>query len=299
MNTAELISEVEEHLLGGDRDEINRLSNAMDASQTTVTVDFPLQGATQGSYLCADLEVMYVWSVDNTSQVATIQRGVLGSTAATHASGTIVYVNPLFNKWAIFKALNVEVLSLSGADNGLFAEKSFTVITQPVQATYDVPALNLDLRQILEIRWDAVGPERYWPRVSPRNFSVIRDVTTDTGTSGMSIRIDAPSFIPGRRMVIRYAGNFIPLTSTLTDDASLTGLGPTMLDIPAMGAAARLMGVREAKRTFIERSVDSRRAQEVPPGSSSRAAGVLLQLLNGRIKSEAARLRQLWPDQSY
>ena len=98
-------------------------------------------------------------------------------------------------------------------------------------------------------------------------------------------------------MVIRYASRLQTLSSTLTDDAAATtGLLTNQLDIPALGAAARLMGVREAKRTFIERSVDSRRAAEVPAGSSARAAAVLMQLLNGRIKSEADRLRQLFPD---
>jgi len=56
------------------------------------------------------------------------------------------------------------------------------------------------------------------------------------------------------------------------------------------------MGVREAKRTFVERSVDTRRAAEVPAGSSARAAGVLLQLLDGRIKAKPHELRQKWPD---
>lgn len=296
-STDDLISQVEEHLLGGDRDELNELANDIGFADDTLLLNMPLSGVSQGSYLTLDLEVLYVKSVDSTSQTVTIRRGMLGSTPAAHVANTLVYVNPLFTKWSIFRALNVEIVSLSAADNGIFAVKEFTLTTQPVQVTYDVPADNLDLRALLEIRWDEVSAERSWPRVPLRTVMMIRDLTTDTGTSGLSFRVDYPSFIPGRRMVVRYAANFTTLSTSLTDDAAATtGLGATMIDIPALGAAARLMGVREAKRTFIERSVDSRRAAEVPTGSSARSAAVLLQLLNGRIKSEADRLRQLYPD---
>lgn len=295
--TDSLITEVEDHLLGGDRDELNELGSGIADSDTTLTLAMDLSGVTEGSYLGLDLEVLYVKSVDSTAKVATVRRGMLGSTAAAHAQGALVYVNPLFSKWQIFKNLNIEISSLSGADNGLYAETAFTLVSSPVQKTYDIPLANNDIRKLLEIRYDAVGAERYWPVVPLRHCQVIRDVTTDTNNvSGLAIRIEE-SFMPGRSLVVRYAGDFSPLSSTLSDNAAVTTkLGPTMLDIPALGAAARLMGVREAKRTFVERSVDTRRSAEVPAGSSARAAGVLLQLLSGRITSEAARLAQKWPD---
>lgn len=295
-----LITQVEDHLLSGDRDEINTVSNTVDSSQTTVTFNQPLGSITAGSYLGVELEVMYVWSIDTTSGTATVQRAMLGTTAAGHASGTIVYVNPLFSKWEIFKALNVEIVSLSAADNGLFAEKAFTLTTQPIQKTYDIPVANADLRDILEIRYQPPGPEKYWPRIRRRSFQVIRDVTqtVDAAPTGMMLRIEE-SFYPGRPMVVRYAGDFGPLPAAMSADAATaTGMAATMLDIPALGAAGRLMGVRSAKRTFVERAVDSRRSQEVPASASAQSAGILLQLMRDRIKSEADRLRQLWPSMS-
>jgi hypothetical protein len=301
--TADLISEVEEHLMGGDRDELNFLGADIADTDTTLTVEMPLSGIAEGSYLSIDLEVLYVKSVDETSQVATVRRGMLGSEPASHSSDIEVYVNPIFTHWSIWRALNVEISSLSAADNGLFAVSAFELTTLPVQVTYDVPAVNLDLRSLLEIRWDDVGAQRAWPRIPLRNVQMIRNLTTDTGTSGLSFRIDyntstgGANWVPGRRMVIRYAGDFTPLALDLADDAAATtGLGQEMIDIPALGAAARLMGVREAKRTFVERSVDTRRAAEVPAGSSARAYSVLMQIVDRRIKSEADRLRQLWPD---
>jgi len=288
-------------LYGGDRDNLNFLTSPLNDTETTIQLADGPSGVTTGSYLGINLEKLYVRAIDPTSGALTVRRGMLGSQPTGHDQDSLVYIDPLFDKWSIFRALNVEIASLSGADNGLFAERAFTTMTQPVQRTYDVPAANTDLMFILEIRWDSYGPERYWAKVDRRQYEVIRDVQTDTGTSGMSIRIEDSrifpgAFTPGRRMVVRYAAGFSPLSRNLADDASLaTGMAATMLDIPAIGAAARLMGVRAAKRTFIERAVGSRRPSEVPAGATAQAASVLLALMNARIVSEAERLRQLWP----
>lgn len=295
--TDSLITECEGHLLSGDRDEQNRLTSTIGAGDDTLTFDFPLAGIQKGAYVCLDLEVMYVWSVNTTSRSATVQRAMLGSAAGSHSAGTVAYVNPLFSKWQMFKAINVEIQDLSSADNGLFAERAFTLTTQSVQKVYSVPLANTDLSDVLEIRWQETGPELLWPRVRRGEYQVIRDLDNSTASdTGLSLRIES-SFTPGRNLIVRYAADFSTLASISDDVATTTGLSATMLDIPPLGAAARLMGVREAKRAFTERAVNSRRASEVPGGESARAAGVLLQLLNSRIKDEAARLRRRWPNQ--
>lgn len=301
LTTDDMISQVEEHLLGGDRDNLNFLTTGIAATDTTLNLSDALSGVTTGSYLGVDIEVMYVRNIDPTSNQLTVMRGMLGSQAVSHDTGRLVYIDPLFTRWSIFRALNSEISQLSGADNGLFAIKEFTLTTQSVQKTYDVPLANTDLLGVLEIRWDSYGPERYWARVNRRQWQVIRDLQTDTGTSGMSIRIEDSviypgSFTPGRRMVVRYYSGFSPLSRTLTDDVTLaTGISGDMLDIPALGAAARLMGVRSAKRTFIERAIGSRRPSEVPAGASVQSAQILMKLHDDRVQSEADRLRQLYP----
>ncbi len=298
MSTADtLITETEGHLLSGNRDEQNRLSNNISPTDETATFDFTLAGIAEKSYVCIDLEVMYVWSANATSKTATVQRGALGSTPAAHSAGTVAYVNPLFSKWQIFKAINVEIEDMSSADNGLFAERSFELVTQPVQKIYTVPAANNDMMDVLEIRWQEVGPEKYFPKVPKGKYQIIRDMNNrDTNATGLSLRMEY-GFTPGRPLIVRYAAEFSPLVAITDDVEATTGLTATMFDIPPLGAAARLMGVREAKRATVERAVNSRRAAEVPGGEAARAAGVLLQLLQSRIKNEGARLRRRWPNQ--
>lgn len=292
---ANLISETESHLLAGDRDEMNRLTSSVTDSATTMTFDFDLNGIQQGSYVSLDLEIVYVWSVSG--QTATVQRAMLNSTASAHTAGTLGYVNPKFSKLAIFNALNVELADISPE---LFQVKSFDLTSQPVQWTYTVPAINTDILDILEVRYQPPGPELSWPRISRRKTQLLRDMpTTGSGsfTSGMGIRIEEPLF-PGRAMTVRYAAPFSPLTALTDVVTTVTGLSVSMLDIPPLGAAARLMGVREAKRAFIESTMDTRRASEVPTGASARAAQVLLSLVQSRIRSEVMALRQAWPEEN-
>ena len=295
VTTAQLISDTERNLLAGDRDEANLLTNSVNTTDTSFTFTYDLNGIQPGSYLALDLEICYVWAVNESANTATVQRAMLNSTAASHTAATMTYVNPKFSKWDILNALNVELADISPE---LFQVKSFSLTSEPVKWTYTVPAINTDILEILEIRYQPPDPSFSWPRVSRRKTQLLRSMpTTGDGsfTSAMGIRIEEMLY-PGRPMTVRYAAPFASLT-TLTDNVlTVTGLSASMLDIPPMGAAARLMGVREAKRAFIESTMDTRRASEVPTGASARAAQVLLSLVEGRIRSEVQALRQAWPE---
>lgn len=296
VTTATLISETERHLLAGDRDQLNKLAGAIDASQTNLVFTYDLQGIQPGAYIDIDLETMYVWDIGETGRTATVERAMLGTTASTHADLSLTYVNAKFSKASILQAINMELRDLP--PDGLYQIKSFTLTTQPVQKTYTIPAENNDLIDIAEIRWIEPGAEKRWPRVWRRDYQIVRDMPTtgDGGfSSGLGLRIE-PALYPGRTMSVRYTAPFTELSALNEVVTSTTGLPAGALDIPPLGAAARLMGVRESKRAFAEAAVDSRRAGEVPPGSASRAAQMLMALLRQRIQSEHANLLALYPD---
>src|SRR5882724_12756573 len=107
--TSDLISDTERVLMSGDRDEINSITNPVANTDQTLTVRYDLGGINQGAYLALDLEILYVWSVDENSKTATVQRGMLGSTPAAHVANTIVYVNPKLSKWDMFNAVNAQI----------------------------------------------------------------------------------------------------------------------------------------------------------------------------------------------
>lgn len=288
------LSEVEMNLLSGDKDERNTLAGAIDATQTQVTLTRSLEGAQAGAYLGADLEVMYVADVNDAAKTVTVVRGQLGSTPAAHADLTTVYVNPRFSRWAMWRALNAELRDLSAPPNMIFQVKDFQLTTQPTQVTYAVPAINTDIISLLELRYSFPDAVQAWPVVNRRLATVLRRMPTASFASGMALRIDDRMY-QGRPLQVRYVAPLGELADLTTDVFAQTGLPTTAADIPPLGAAARLMGVREAKRSFAENEGNSRRANEVPSGSAARAAAALLSVLNQRIKSEAMRLKSEYP----
>jgi len=295
----DLINETEQHLMGGDRDELNRLTANLDNVTTSVTFDFDLIGIQPGAYLGVDLEMMYVWAVSAAN--ATVQRAMLGTKAAAHTAGSVVYVNPKFSRAAIFDALNAELRDLSTPPGGLWQTKEFTLTTLPVQKTYPVPLANNDMIDVLELRWQPPGPDFRWSRIWRRDFQVVRDLDpadTQAGVGGMPsgivIRIDPPLY-PGRHLRVRYQAGFDDLVN-LTDDVVLvTGIPASAVDIPPMGAAYRLMAAREAKRNLVEAQGDPRRSTEVPSGGATRAAQALLALRKDRLRSEYLQLQTIYP----
>lgn len=294
-----LISDTERHLLAGDRDQLNQLASDLSPTDTSVSFGFDLQGIQPGAYVAVDLEVMYVWDVNDTARTATVQRGMVGSTPATHTNGTVISANPKFSKYDIANAVNMEIRDLSSPPNGLWQVKNFIVTTKPVQKTYEIPAAATDLLDILEVRYQPPGPELRWDRIWGDQITVMRQMpqtgsTVTFPTTGMGFRIEKTLY-PGRQMTVRYAAPFQELVDLDDDVMTVSGLTQSQLDIPPLGAAARLMGVREAKRTFAEAEVDTRRASETPPGAAARAAQTLLALLNERIRTEYMRLIQTWP----
>lgn len=295
LSTELWLSEVEMNLLSGDKDERNLLANSVDSTETTFTFSGPLEGIQAGAYLGIDLEQLYVVDAGSSSTTATVIRGQLGSIPTAHAAGAVVYVNPRFSRWQMLRALNAELRDMSAPPNMIFQVKDFQLTTQPVAMTYAVPAENTDIISLLELRYSYPDAYKAWPRVTRNTYSILRNMPTSDFASGMAIRLDENVY-PGRTLQVRYAAPFTELDGLVTDVVAATGIPVTAVDIPPLGAAARLMGVREAKRSFTESEGDSRRSQEVPSGSAARAAGAILAVLNQRIRSEASRLKTQFPE---
>ena len=74
-------------------------------SATSVTLTSSLS-VSEGGFLHIDSESMLVLEVNRTTNVCTVQRGSKGSTAATHTSGTLVYINLDYSNLQILQAIN-------------------------------------------------------------------------------------------------------------------------------------------------------------------------------------------------
>ena len=273
----------------GTRDRQNLLDGPHDAATTTLTFTYePDFGP--GDILAIDLELMYVWTVPDGSNTATVLRGYRGSTVVTHANGALVTVSPVISDFAIFRALNAELASLSSSVNGLFAVDTVSVTWNSAVVGYDLTGVT-DLIDVLAVYWDEVGPEKVWPEV--HHWELRRNMDTGDFASGLQILI--PEGQPGNDIRVVYKKPFTPLTSTSNDMQADVGLPATANDIPPLGVAYRLISSEEIQRNFSNSQGDTRRAAEVPAGAQLKSAQGMAALWKRRVDEEAARLSTAYP----
>jgi hypothetical protein len=285
---SDLVEETRSHLFSGARPELNKLNEALDATETDVDFLYAAGGLQRGAVISIDLELMLVWAV--TGSTATVQRGYMGTTAATHNTGTIIEVNPRFSNFAIFRALNAELASFSSPVNGLYQVKTVDLTYSAARAGYDLAAVT-DLLDIIEVRWKGYTTGD-WPLV--RRWAITRDMASAEFSSTKALLL-YEGVGPGRTIRVRYKAPFVPLASLTSDVQTVSFLPATANDIPPLGAAARLVAPREVRRAQYDAQPEPRVAADVPPGASRNAAGGLLALRNQRLREEAARLHRSYP----
>jgi hypothetical protein len=245
--------------------------------------------------LSTGLEVFQVLSVDQGAMTATVRGAMRGSTAANHASGDLVYVNPEFHDAAILRQLNHDLRDLSSPENGLFKVGNVTLVYNPSVVGYDLTGVT-DLIDVLSIYAEPVDNSKDWRETSRKKWSLQRDADTAAFPSGLALKLPwdvTPD--PGVDVRVTYKTSFGLLSSLSETVESVTGLPVTALDIPPLGAAARLVGAQESKRGLMGSQRDPRRAEEVPPGANIGGMRSLLALRAQRISSERARLYAKYP----
>lgn len=282
------INETEQHLgIAGGK--LDKLAAAMsDTTTGSLTVTYGNQGIEEGSVITVDLEVMYVWAFNPTTKVATVERGFAGSTAATHLVSSLVFVNPVFTKFAIFTALNQELESAASA--GLFKMSTVELTFLSSAAMYDLTSVtNIEGIYRVDARYTELTDD--WARI--HRWTIARDQDTDDFPSGLALAVfDGGQ--PGQPVRVQYKSRFTALTSLASTKAS-TNLPSSAFDIPPLGAAARLVETREVPRNDIVSQGDSRRADEVPPGAVRSAAAGLWARRNTRLAEERTALLRRYP----
>jgi len=290
--STDLINDTKRILYSGAREAMNKLNGALTNSTTDASFLYELGMIQGGVYLGIDLEILYVWTVQNVStKLVTVERGMLGSTAATHADGSVVTVNPKFSDFTILDTINGDLVDLSSPHNGLFKEATVTLTYSPAVMGYDLTGVT-DLIDILEVKYDLVGPAREWPEI--RRWELRRQSDTGDFASGLALVLYEAAQ-PGRDVRVTYAAPYGTFTALGQNIVTQTGLQATAFDIPPLGAAAQLQSFREGQRNFNEAQGDTRRAAEVPVGAQ--LAGVRGPDTQHRLRimSERSRLRKRWP----
>lgn len=286
---ADLIERTKRHLYTETRDEVDKLAAQIaTTSATSLTTTYQRGGIQVGAILACELEEMYVLAVSGAT--VTVARGWNGTTAATHANGTLLFVNPRVSAGAIAKAINEDLVDLSA--QGLFGDPTVSFTYTGGTDTYDLTGVT-DLTRVLTVKYDANDGTGRWFNVG--SWSVDRDADTSLYPSGMSITLSWAE--PGRPVRVTYARPFAAL-SALTDDVATVGLVPaSMHDIPPLGAALNLTVGAEVARNWLTLG-NNRRADDVPAGARLGEFRGLAAKREQRINSERARLYAKYPERS-
>lgn len=283
---AEMITDLETHLGTSRRSQLNKVNGAVGSGDTTVTFEHTSGPLRPQTYVEIDDEVMFVWSV--AGQVATVERGQRGSTAAAHADNSLIRIQPRFTRVDMLKALRQDITAWP---TSVFAVMRGTFTVGAHDRSIDLDGVDVTeglrlLRFEREVS-DGTGNPTRWSTI-PGAHLVASSNATDY-PSGWSVSWPQEYCTAGEYQ-LTIGGPFKTTPFTSATDVGAIGLTASMLDIAPFGAAVRLLFPREIERTNDAALGRSRLAEEVPPGHASRTAQELLGLRDRRLAEEAKRL---------
>jgi len=286
---SDVIDKVARQLLSGTVEERNKLSSALNSATTSIPLTYELGGLRAGSIIEVGSEQMYVWEANQSAKILTVERGFNGTDPSTHSNNTIVTRNPRFPRNQILEAINAELADLSSPMNGLFTIRTLTQNYNGTDRMIDLPGA-YGVIDLYEVRLRYLSTD--YPRF--RKCRIMRDAPVDDFPSGFALVIDDAVWRSGK-LHIAYKAEFDMVSSENDDLCFTSGLPSSAEDIIILGAQIRLMAPREIKRNFTESQGDSRRPDEVPPGSIGGSITNLLRLKRDRVTAEALKLTRQYP----
>ena len=238
-----------------------------------------------------DEELMWVDSFDRISNTATIApygRGYLGSTATTHTADAKVTISPTFPRNVVKRAINDTIRSLGAS---IFAVKNTSFTFNAAQSTYAFN--NLNIKNILTVSWESIGPSKEWVPIRKWDFDSTADATA-FGSGAQTITLgQAP--IPGRTVRVVYATDPVAFTDNAEDYITQTGLPESTRDVVILGTAYRLLSfldpARAAQTSPQADETDSKR----PYGASQSATKQLYALYSQRLQEETKAQQKNYP----
>lgn len=285
---ATILNRASRQLLSGTVEERNKLASTINGSATSVVLSYDLGGFRAGSVFEIESELFYVWEANTATKTLTVERGFNGTTAASHNAGVLATLNPRFPRAQMLDAINAELDDYSSTANGLFKVTSTTLSYNGSDRQINLTGAS-NVIELIDVRLRFTSDD--YPIV--HSVRLQRDLPTSDFASGIAIVFDESIMAGSLR--VRYKSPFTRATSESSDLTTDCGLPATCDDLVELGLIIRMMAGREVKRSFIESQSDTRRADEVPPGSSRDSVANLLRLRRERMVAEAGRLKAQYP----
>ena len=243
-----------------------------------------------------DEELMWVSSFDrvgNTATIAPYGRGYLGTTAATHAVDAKVTISPIFPRYVVKRAIN-DTIRAMGASFTILGQTTFTF--NPAVTTYALKDSNgnyLDIEQVQNVSWQAIGPSKEWINVRHFTFDPKAEESV-WGTGAQTITL-GDYITAGRTVKVNYLVKPSAMSNTSDVFTTTTGYPESARDVVILGAAYRLLTYLDPARA----SQISPQADEIDAkrsfGSANNSARQIYALYQQRLKEEIATYQAQYP----
>jgi len=277
----DLVADTRRLAYGSMADQLNFLAADAPLGSAELTMMMDPVGITPGMVLSSGLNVYYVVNVIAAEKKVVVYPTYDNSHADALPAGSAVMVRPRVTDWQLFQNLNWEITQLCSPSNGLYKVASWKSSIDVTWQTYDVPVEAQRMISLLRVRCR-------WPS-TPDIWSDLDDIMFEHQQDRNLVKLKRN--LPASSELEFIYKNSFTQAETLTDDVVVDcGLSESMLDIPPMGAAVKLLRTTESRRTQIHNQGDSRRAEEVQPGANSSGARELERAYQNRVNDELARL---------
>lgn len=287
LTVSDLVEETRRLIYGTTRSALNRLAAGITDTDTTLTLEFDVQGAVRGSLIDIDDELIWVIDSNASTKQLTIIRGYLGTIPTAHDAAAIVDVNPRFPRSYIKRSLQQEIASWGSK---LFKVSPINISISQTTRIYDLGVE--DYLSVLDVRLSPYSGRT--TRSNAYRWTVLRELDTADFASGSAIQL-LGSYPTSGVARVKIAQRFD--VSEWENDTSIGDIGLTssMEDIPPIGAAWRLMSAKEVGRTDMTSQPEPRKSEEVPAGHIASVAAQLKKLRDDRIEEERWTLMQRYP----
>lgn len=278
----DLVADTRRIAYGSMADQLNFLAQEYLLGDGNLYMVMDVDNITPGMVLSSGLNVWYVVGTDPSARRVMVHASYDNSRNDALPVGAPIMIRPRVTDWLLFGYLNDVVKALSSSTYGLYREGSWEDENRGhVWGTYPIPADAADMTNLIRVQVKYFGTTDLWLDV-PQNFvewQPERNLVRIKGAvpTGMPIRFD-------------YKAPFKPAVNLTSDLEVDMGLIPSMHDIPALGAAVRLLRTTENRRSQIHNQGDSRRADEVASGANTSAGSDLAREFRQRVNDEYVRL---------
>lgn len=286
ITVGQLVQRTQRWLVGLHGVPMNKLHDEVDEEITDLKLAYPIKMVQAGMYIGVGDEIVYVWEANQGTNTIIVSRGQSGTDATVHPAGETIESSARFPRAAVKDALQEEIRTWP--DSVYRADSKMLDLPLGVNT---IDAELTDSRLLVDLALDrapSVAPGRW----TPLTYRLDRLMDRDIYGSGNALTIYNLSGGGGRVRFLYGAPFDVSEMDDGLDCVDDLGLARTMLDIPPMGAAARLLQTREIIRTDTEAMQESRIAAEVPPTFQTQTATTLRLAVARRLGEEGLRLRR-------